>query len=67
MYVCLYLAYINIYIKYKYSYVFVRRSKEDLEGYPMISMQFRVSRKKTKNSPKQRTEWWRLRGKRKMK
>ena len=33
MYACLYFAYINIYIKYKYSYVFVRGSKEDLEGY----------------------------------
>ena len=46
MYVCVYLAYKNVYIKYKYSYVFVRGSKEDLEGHPMISMQFRISRKK---------------------
>lgn len=56
MYVCIYLAYINIYINYKYSYVCVRGSKEDLEGYSMISMQFRIGRKKTKNSPKHREQ-----------
>lgn len=47
MYVCIYLAYINIYINYKYSYVCVRTA-EDLEGYLMISMQFRIGRKKQK-------------------
>ena len=36
--------------------MFVRGSKEDLEGYSMISMQFRVGRKKTKNSPKHREQ-----------
>lgn len=56
MYVCVYLAYKNVYIKYKYLYVFVRGSKEDLEGYPMISMQFRIGRKKTKNSAKHRDQ-----------
>lgn len=57
MYVCVYSAYKNVYIKDKYSYVFMRGSKEDLEGHPMISMQFRIGRKqKSKNSPKHRDQ-----------
>lgn len=55
MYVCIYLAYINIYINYKYSYVCVRGSRGSGRLLSW-SVSLELVEKKTKNSPKHREQ-----------